>query len=790
MKAQKTKKSVAIIHSLADARQVNELCKQLKPLEEAGKLSLWRHDEVGAGQEREKALREALAQADMILIWVSADLWDENSVYELLKQNQGLIPGNCQVAPAIARASNWEDEPFLKKFAADAIPADRQPVPAEQGSRRDAWFAAVAREVARRLGLPVSEVGKAPPFWKRRLAKLVAAAVILLLALIAVARLINQEGEKTFLEETGANKPKEAPKGNACNFPDTFDPKTLYIIIPRFEDHLSGTQDEQAYGPKLVSLIDNIKSREKLAIKICSRWDTTVNQRDDARQILENNYADLVIWGKVRKFSNDKKAGDIGLVPVPSRTLIEWAGGKLDEPRENVYQENVSFEDVEEGLLFMGDDEFENWLVDMYNLKVGKKVPDFYYIKDDWPKTRKIQGFLNQGKNFFELNKYEEALSSFKRAIEMDSIFSEGYYQAGRASYELKHYEESVKYCSRAIEQDSTHKNAHNIRGLCYEISGQYQKAIDDYSRAIAIDPSYSAAYNNRGLAKKQLKNYEEAIKDYDSALIYDPLSFHALANRGVALARLERTAEALRDFTGALEINPFQEVILTNRGYTYYLLQQYNRAIKDCTDAIGLKPEYANAFAVRGIARSALGHFQEALMDLNYAIELDSASSLFFYYRGQAYERQKQYREAAEDYAAAITINDNYHDAYLGHGRVKNQLRQPAGAIDALKRAREIRPENAETYYELGQAYKIGKQFEQAAQMYDEAIRRDSIRPGFYRQRAGLNLRTTRLRQALKDYWEAYTLANPETWWLWLALASGILLISAWMIRKRIKRT
>ncbi len=593
MKTQEIPKRLVVIHALADSGQVEELEKQLAPLRDTGKLSLWHQGKVRAGEMPEEALQAALKPAGMVLLWVSPDLWYENPFYELLLRNQHLIPAACQIIPAIARASNWEDEPFLQKHSNFAIPAGRRHAPADKGSQRDAWFASIAREIAERLGLAIPKPKPAPPFWKRKDIRAVLAAVVIL-AIIAGGYWINKNLFASGKEEVDILALEKGQANNACGFPDAFDPNALYIVIASFDDSKEKTETDQVLRPSLVNRIDNWKilNRKELPVQVCHLKDIVLNQRDEARQILKNNFADLVIWGKVRGVSDEEGLVDIGLAYIASDTLLKWAGGELDTLSQNSYQKNVSIEAVEEGFLLMGDKEFESWLADMYNFKVGRQIPDFYYIKDNWPIERKVQGFLNRGRNFFELKKYEEALSNFKLAIEMDDASSEGYYQAGRTCYEMGRWNEALEYCSRALGLDSLHFLAYNIRGLANEALYEYEKAIEDYTKAVAIDSTFSAAYNNRGLIKKHLEQYEQAIEDYNLALIYDSVTFHALSNRGVALNRLGQTQKAIEDFSRALEINPKQEVILNNRGYAYYQIQQYDSAIGDCNKAIRIKPE------------------------------------------------------------------------------------------------------------------------------------------------------------------------------------------------------
>jgi protein O-GlcNAc transferase len=70
------------------------------------------------------------------------------------------------------------------------------------------------------------------------------------------------------------------------------------------------------------------------------------------------------------------------------------------------------------------------------------------------------------------LKRYEEALTSYDRAIAIKPDYAEAYYNRGNALQELKRLEE----------------------------------ALASYDRAIEIKPDYAEAYSNRGNALKELK--------------------------------------------------------------------------------------------------------------------------------------------------------------------------------------------------------------------------------------------------------------------------------------------
>jgi len=105
-------------------------------------------------------------------------------------------------------------------------------------------------------------------------------------------------------------------------------------------------------------------------------------------------------------------------------------------------------------------------------------------------------------------------------------------------------YDQAISDYTKAIEIDPGHSTAYNNRGVAYGEKGQYDRAISDYTKAIEINPRFAAAYYNRGLAYQNKGGYDQAIPDYNKALEINPRlaeAYHAfIARFGVVMLKLK----------------------------------------------------------------------------------------------------------------------------------------------------------------------------------------------------------------------------------------------------------
>jgi len=123
---------------------------------------------------------------------------------------------------------------------------------------------------------------------------------------------------------------------------------------------------------------------------------------------------------------------------------------------------------------------------------------------------------------YYENNRYELEQKKDKTGDTLrekttlkDPKDAEAYFNRGLAYDDKGQYDQAISDYSKAIEINPGLAEAYINRGNAYSKKGQYDKAISDYSKAIEINPKYADAYINRGLAHNSLGNYNSACDDW-----------------------------------------------------------------------------------------------------------------------------------------------------------------------------------------------------------------------------------------------------------------------------------
>ena len=232
------------------------------------------------------------------------------------------------------------------------------------------------------------------------------------------------------------------------------------------------------------------------------------------------------------------------------------------------------------------------------------------------------------------LQRPDEALASYERAIALQPHFAEAFYSRGNAFRELRRPDEALVSYDRAIALRPDYAEAFNNRGfLLWELK-RFDEALASCERAIALKPDYAGAVNNRGNALRELKRPGEALASYDRAIALMPDHAEAFNNRGVVLSELKRPDEALASCERAIAFRPDYAEAFNSRGNAFRELKRPNEALASYDRAIALKPDDADAVYNRGVALMDLQRLDEALASFDRAVAAKPDQSYAF---GQA---------------------------------------------------------------------------------------------------------------------------------------------------------
>jgi tetratricopeptide (TPR) repeat protein len=174
----------------------------------------------------------------------------------------------------------------------------------------------------------------------------------------------------------------------------------------------------------------------------------------------------------------------------------------------------------------------------------------------------------NLGNNYRRLNDYDNAVTAYQMADELDPNSDE------------KNNDQN----DDRIESDP--KNAHiwNELGNVYSSKGAYAEAINAYNKAMELDPEFGWAYSNLALVYTYQGKFAEAIPLYQRSieLFSSDRDKASSWNRlGNTYRRLNNHIDATAAYQRAVELDPCNVTVLTRARFS--LLSNCHAEVKTC---------------------------------------------------------------------------------------------------------------------------------------------------------------------------------------------------------------
>lgn len=301
--------------------------------------------------------------------------------------------------------------------------------------------------------------------------------------------------------------------------------------------------------------------------------------------------------------------------------------------------------------------------------------------------------------------------------------------------------QEADSLFSQILLEDPNHAETHYFKGLSAYQQQNYTVAIGFLNRAIELKSHIPVFYNGLGNAYYLAGELEEAKVAYEKALELDPRNSEVLNNLGSLMHKLEKYPEALLHFTNSLEINPYVADVYLNMANTLKEMELYSEAVTQCFRAVHFRPEYAEAYF-------NIGYLFQKLYD-------DKAENPEKYVN----DPHNYLEQAVSNYVMGLELHPDDWEAYYNLGNAFKLDNQQNEALLCYNKCLELNPEFAPAHNNLGFVLRGCMQIEVAVECYKRAL---SIQPDF--PEAHFNLAVAYLLLGnFKEGWHHYEWRNSK---------------------------
>lgn len=121
------------------------------------------------------------------------------------------------------------------------------------------------------------------------------------------------------------------------------------------------------------------------------------------------------------------------------------------------------------------------------------------------------------------LKNYDEAITGFKRVVELDPNDPDGYLNLGAALQDRGLYAEAAENYRRTLQLNPNYVNAHFNLGNALKHQRDLDGAIQSYQQTIQLSPNFADAHGELANALDEQSKYDAALPHYETALKISP---------------------------------------------------------------------------------------------------------------------------------------------------------------------------------------------------------------------------------------------------------------------------
>jgi tetratricopeptide (TPR) repeat protein len=328
-----------------------------------------------------------------------------------------------------------------------------------------------------------------------------------------------------------------------------------------------------------------------------------------------------------------------------------------------------------------------------------------------------LADFNEEGLKALEARKYAEAAALFQKAIDADPQDFAAYFHLALANTYLENDAAAILAYQKALELKPGLYQAQVNLGMVLLRQKRAGEAVPLLESAVQQKPG---EYRPRFYLAEALLEAGDAAKaeaHYKAAAAADPKSAAAQLGWGRATARQERLPEAAEHYHQAAELDP------SYRDELLELANIYEKAGRGA-DAIRVYrqfPENAGALERLGLLLLENGQHAEAIPVLEEAVRKDPTPANHLAL-ATAYEFNQQSGKAMPILQALVQADPGNYDLHMRFGRALRTARQYPLAAQEFQKSAELKPDSQEPWKDLAATYIALKQFAGALAALDRA--------------------------------------------------------------------
>jgi tetratricopeptide (TPR) repeat protein len=235
------------------------------------------------------------------------------------------------------------------------------------------------------------------------------------------------------------------------------------------------------------------------------------------------------------------------------------------------------------------------------------------------------------------------------------------YEEIGRLLVSCGRYEEAVDTYKRVVELNPREQNGYYSLGLAYYRTGMKEKSVECFRKAICIKPDSYRSYYNLAVVLEEMNQEDEAASIFRKVTELAPDFVDAYNNLGILLSTTGRHAEAVRVYLKGIERNPDDYSLYFNMGITLSEQGKCHEASEAFRNALKLKPDEHEIYCHLGMALTGLRRYDEAVEAYKTALRGNTSKGEVLYNLSSVYALLRKHDIAIESLRKAMEIDSGF---------------------------------------------------------------------------------------------------------------------------------
>jgi tetratricopeptide (TPR) repeat protein len=204
-----------------------------------------------------------------------------------------------------------------------------------------------------------------------------------------------------------------------------------------------------------------------------------------------------------------------------------------------------------------------------------------------------VGGYLEKAKTLEQLARYKEAIANYLITLDLDDATAFVYLRIGECYEKLENFDEAISYYKKAVHEDPFLDKGWVTLSNIYYQSENYQKAAYYISKAIKIEEHSATYWRRYSEINLKLNFYEEAITGFQKCLALDDQCLENFIGLSDVLSFLGEFNHAMNILIKAQRIHKNTAEVEYRLTGLFFILNKEQHAITHLLTAMKIDYDY-----------------------------------------------------------------------------------------------------------------------------------------------------------------------------------------------------